>query len=161
MYEKLNMIVHVTKMCNIPSVRREVLKLLKVPTKKEDPPIILNTMYLDRQKDTNAHFYLSLGMNGLRLNNCMLEFGASTNVMSLKIMEQLGLNTTQTYKNVCGIDFKKVKVYRLCEDVEVYLIDFPHIGLIMNIVVIDVPDAWELFYQKFGLFLLGVFSVWI
>jgi hypothetical protein len=50
MFGKLNMMVPVTEMCKIPSVRREVLKLLNIPTKKEDPPIILNTMYLDRQR---------------------------------------------------------------------------------------------------------------
>jgi hypothetical protein len=94
MFGKLNMTVPVTEMCKIPSVRKEVLKLLKVPTKKEDPPIILNTMYLDRQKDNNPPFYLSLGMNGLHLNNCMLDSRASTNVMSLKVMEQLSLKTT-------------------------------------------------------------------
>jgi hypothetical protein len=61
--------------------------------------------------------------------------------MSLKVMNQLGLKTTRPYGNVCGIDSKKVKVYSLIEDVEVYLLDFPHISLIMNIVVIDVPYA--------------------
>jgi hypothetical protein len=86
MFGKLIMMVPVIEICKIPSVRRELLKLLKVPTKKEDPPIILNTMYLDQQKDNNPHFYLSLGMNGLRLNNCILDSGASSNVMSLKVM---------------------------------------------------------------------------
>jgi hypothetical protein len=81
MFGKLNITVPVTEMCKIPSVRREVLKLLQVPTEKEDPPIILNTMYLDRQKDNNPPFYLSLGMNGLLLNNCMLDSRASANVM--------------------------------------------------------------------------------
>jgi hypothetical protein len=71
-----------------------MLKLLQVPTNKEDPPIILNTMYLDRQRENNPPFYISLGMNGLCLNNCMLDFEASTNVMYLKVMEHLGLKTT-------------------------------------------------------------------
>jgi hypothetical protein len=148
MFGKLNMTVPVTEMCKIPSVRREVLKLLQVPTEKEYPPIILNTMYLDRKKDNNPPFYLSLGMNGLRLNNCMLDSGASTNVMSLKVMEQLGLKMTRPYGNVCGIDSKRVKVYGLCENVEVFLIDFPHINLLMNIVVIDVPDAWGMLLSR-------------
>jgi hypothetical protein len=65
MFWKLNMTVPITEMCKIPSVRREILKLLHVPTKKEDPPIILNAMYLDRKRDNNPTFYLSLRMNGL------------------------------------------------------------------------------------------------
>jgi hypothetical protein len=55
MFGKLNMTVPVTEMC-------------------EDPPIILNTMYLDRPRDMNPPFYLSLDMNGLHLNNCILDY---------------------------------------------------------------------------------------
>jgi hypothetical protein len=124
------------------------LNLLQVLIGKEDPPIILNTMYLDRQKDNNPPFYLSLGMNGKQLNNYMLDFRASANFMSLKVMKQLGLKTNRTYRNVCGIDFKRVNVYGLCEDVEVFFIDFPHISLLMNIVVIDVLDAWGMLLSK-------------
>ena len=98
-------------------------------------------MYLDHPRDKNPPFYLSLGMNDLCLNNYMLDYGASINVMSLKVMEQLGLKMTYPYGNICGIDSKRVKVYGLCEDVEVFLIDFPHISLLMNIVVVDVLDV--------------------
>jgi hypothetical protein len=84
--------------------------VLQVPTEKEYPPIILNTMYLDQPRDKYPPFYISLGMNGLRLNNCMLDSGASTNVISLKVMKKLGLKTTRPYGNVCGIDSKRVKV---------------------------------------------------
>jgi hypothetical protein len=109
MFGKLNMTVPVTEICKIPSVKREILKVLQVPTEKEDPPIILNTMYLDRLRDKNPPFYISLGMKGLYLNNCMFDLGASANVISLKVMKHLGLKTTQPYGNVCGIDSKKVK----------------------------------------------------
>jgi hypothetical protein len=144
-------------MCKIPSVRREVLKILQVPTEKEDTPIILNIMYLDRKQDKNPPFYLSLGMNGLHLNNCMLDSGASVNVMSLKVMEKLGFKRTQPYGNVCGIDSKRVKVYGLCEDVEIFLIDFPHINLLMDIVVIDVLDAQGIFLSRSWSATLGGF----
>jgi hypothetical protein len=90
----------------------------------------------------------------------MLDSGASPNVMSLKVMEQHGLKTTRPYGNVCGIDSKRVKVYGLCENVEVILIDFPHISLLMNIIVIDVSDAWGCFYREVGLLPLGVSLAW-
>jgi hypothetical protein len=77
-----------------PFLKREILKILQVPTEKEDPPIILNTMYLDRKREKNPPFYFSFGINGLCLNNCMLDSRASSNVISLKVMEQIGLNTT-------------------------------------------------------------------
>jgi hypothetical protein len=88
------------------------LKALKIQDEVGDPPIILNTMYHGNRGEDNPPFYLSLGINGLRLNNCMLDSRASTNVMSLKVMKQLGLQTTRPYGNVCGIDSKRVKFYR-------------------------------------------------
>jgi len=116
MIGKMNMTVPMKKMCKIPSVRREVLKLLKVSTEQEDPPIILNTMYLGCQNDPNPPFYLSMGKDNLILQNCMLDSGSSTNVMSLKFMNKLGLNMTRPYGNFRGISSKKVKVYGLVED---------------------------------------------
>ena len=157
MFGKLNMTVLVTKMCKIPSMKREVLKILQVPTEKEGPPIILNTMYLDQPRDKYPPFYNSLGMNGLRLNNCMLDSGVSTNIISLTVMKQLGLKTTQPYGNVCGIDSKKIKVLGVSEDIEVFLIDFPHISILMDIVVINVPDAWRMLLSRSWSIALGGF----
>jgi hypothetical protein len=77
--------------------------------------------------------------------------------MSLKVMKQIGLKTIHPYGNVCGIDSKKVKVYGLVEYVEVYLQDFPHISFIMNIVVIDVPDAWGMLLSISWVASLGSF----
>jgi hypothetical protein len=49
----------------------------------------------------------------------MLDSKASTNVISLKFMEQIDLKTNHPYGNVCDIDSKKVKVYGLIEGVGV------------------------------------------
>jgi len=119
--------------------------------------MILNTMYLGWKNDPNPPFYLSLGMNNLILQNCMLDSGASTNVMSLQLMKQLGLKTTRPYGNVFGIDSKKVKVYGLIEYAEFYLVDFPHISILMNIVVIDVLDTWSMLLLRNWVATLGGF----
>ena len=85
----------------------------------------------------------------------MLDFGASTNVMSLNVMKQLGLKTTRPYGNVCDNDSKKVKVYGLIEYAEFYLVDFPHISILMNIVVIDVLDTWSMLLSRIWATTLG------
>jgi hypothetical protein len=58
---------------------------------------------------------------------------------------------------VCDIDSNKVKVYGLIEDVEVYFDNFPHIILIMNIVVIDVIDAWGMILSRNWVSTMGGF----
>jgi hypothetical protein len=67
------------------------------------------------------------------------------------------LKTTQPYGNVCGIESKRVNVYGLCEDDEVFLIEFLHIILLMNIVVIDVLNAWVILLSRSWYFSLGDF----
>jgi hypothetical protein len=57
-------------------------------------------------------------VNELNLKNCVLDSGASTKVISLKVMKIIGLKTTQLYGNVCGIDSRKFKVLGVCEDVD-------------------------------------------
>jgi hypothetical protein len=78
----------------------------------------------------------------------MLDSGDSTNVMSLKVMNELGLETTRPYKNVCGIDSKEIKVCGLIKDLRVYLAAYPDISILMDVVVIDVPDAWGMLLSR-------------
>jgi len=142
------MVVLVAEMCKIPYVRKEVLKALKIQDEVGDPPTILNTMYHGNNGEENPPFYLSLGINGLHLNNCMLDSRASANVISFKFMKQLGLQTTHPYVKVCGIDSKRVKCYNHIKDLKVYLHVFPHIDISMNVVMIDVQDAWGILLSR-------------
>lgn len=58
---------------------------------------------------------------------------------------------------MCGIDSKRVKFYGLCDNLEVFLIDFAHMNLLMNIVVIDVSDAWGILLSRSWFPSLGFF----
>jgi hypothetical protein len=109
-------------------------------------------------KEKTTPLFTSLGINGFPLSNCMLDFGASTNVMPLKVMKQLGLQTNRPYGNVCGIDSKRDEDYSLIEDLKVYNLHvFPHIDISMNVVVIDVLDAWGMLFSRSWSTTLGVF----
>ena len=45
-------------------------------------------------------FFMSLQINGLILRNFMLDSSASTNIMTLEVMNQLALQITRPYRNV-------------------------------------------------------------
>jgi hypothetical protein len=53
----------------------------------QDAPVILQNM--DRGNEKNRPFFLSLLVNDFILHNCMLDSGATSNVMTKKVMEQL------------------------------------------------------------------------
>jgi hypothetical protein len=83
------------------------------------------------------------------LKNSMLEYGASTNFMTLKVMKQLGLEITRPYGNVCEIASKFIGVYGLIEDLEIFLARYLEVIIVMDVVVLDVPNTWEiLLYRK-------------
>ena len=64
---------------------------------------------------------------------------------------------THTYGNICGIDSKNIKIYCLIEYVKVYLQVFAHIEINMNVVVIDVQDAWGMILSRSWCTTLGGF----
>jgi hypothetical protein len=85
----------------------------------------------------------------------MLDSGASTNVMTLKVMKQLGLEITRPYGNMCGIDSKAIQVYGLIEDLLVHLARYPEVVIVMDVVVIDVPDNWGMLLSRKWVATLG------
>ena len=72
----------------------------------------------------------------------MLDSGASSCVMSKKVMQQLNLRISRPYHNICAMNSKKIEVHGLIKDLQVHLAAFPDIQITMDIVVIDVLDAW-------------------
>ncbi len=108
-------------------------------------------MYLqsmDSDKKEHQPFFITLMVNGYRLYNCMLDSGASACVMTKRVMEQLNLRISKPYYNICAMDSKKVEVHGLIKDLQVHLSVYPDIMIVMDIVVVDVPDAWGMLLSR-------------
>ena len=82
------------------------------------------------------------------LHNCMLDSMASTNVMDLKVINQLGLKITIPYRNVCGIDLRAIPICGLIKYIKVILATYLDISLLMNFVVTYVPYAWGMLLSR-------------
>lgn len=67
-------------------------------------------------KEDNQPFFLTLEVNDCLLHNCMLDSGASTNVMTKKVMDQLNLSISRPYLNICSMDSKKIEVLGVVKD---------------------------------------------
>jgi hypothetical protein len=100
------------------------------------------------QYDEHPPFFMALQVNNKLLNNCMLDSGAGANMMSLKVMRQLGLETTRPYRNVCRIESRAIPTHGVVENVKVHLARYPEIVLLMDIVVVDVPDVWGMLLSR-------------
>jgi len=71
----------------------KVKNLLNVEERPKYPLVVLKSMNYDTKNGGNEPFFIPLVMNNL-FHNCMLYSMDSTNVMSLKVKNQLGLKTT-------------------------------------------------------------------
>jgi ribonuclease HI len=150
------MLVPVSELMKIPSQREKLLKAIEDPPKSfvdkqpavayQDASVILQNW--DRGNEKNQPFYLSLLENDKVLHNCMLDSGASSNVITKKVMEQLNLRISRPYHNICTMDSKTIEVHGLIKGLQVHLAIFPDIMLEMDIVVIDVPDVWGMLLNR-------------
>ena len=97
-------------------------------------------------KDSCPPFYISLNIHDKILHNCLLDSGASHNLMPKVVMDELDLSITKTYHDLLSFDSRKVKCLGLIKDLVVNLTQLPSKSIMMDIVVADIPT-------KFGLFL--------
>lgn len=62
--------------------------------------------------------------------------------MPLSIMEQLGLQITRPYKDLYSFDSKRIKCIGLIKDMVVNVAQIPVRGVVMDIVVVDIPTRF-------------------
>jgi hypothetical protein len=103
------------------------------------PKIFLGTT---RQDKSHMPFYMTLQIKGLLLRNHMLDSGASNNIMTLEVMNQLGLQITRTYRNVRAMDVREVACLGITENLQFCLLACPHRHMVMDVVIIDCPTQW-------------------
>jgi len=78
-------------------------------------------LHVEELDPSTAPFYVTLGIHDLLLHDCMVESGASHNLMHLEVMEQLGLQINRPYKDLYSFDSKKVKCLGMIKDLVVNL----------------------------------------
>ena len=72
----------------------------------EYPTIVFSPHIYDK-KDSVAPFYVTLNIHDKMLHNCMLDSGASHNLMPKVVMEKLGLEITRPYHDLYSLVLEK------------------------------------------------------
>jgi ribonuclease HI len=102
--------------------------------------------HIEDGSDASPPFYISLNVHDKILHNCLMDSGASHNVMPKVVMEELGLEITKPYQDLYSFDSKKVKCLGLIKYLVVSLAQLPMKSVVMDIIVADIPP-------KFGMLL--------
>jgi len=145
---KMHKTIPVKEVIKVPSIKERFENFFQGSDGPMDPPIMLQADHFRVQYDEHPPFFMTLIMNNKSLNNCMLDSGISANMMSLKVMQQVGLKVTRTYKNVCGFESKSIPAHGVIENVKVFLKEYTEKVINMDIVVVDVPDVWGMLLSR-------------
>jgi ribonuclease HI len=111
----------------------------------DKPKVTIGPMIEDRD-DSCPPFYISLNVHDKILHNCLLDSGASHNLMPKAVMDELGLEVTKPYQDLFSFDSRKVRCLGLIKDMVINLAQLPMRSMVMDVVVADIPP-------KFGLLL--------
>jgi hypothetical protein len=120
----------------------------------ENPTVFLGPMVEDRD-DSSPPFYTSLNIHDKVLHNCLMDSGASHNLMPKIVMEELGLEVTKAYHDLYSFDSRRVQCLGVIKDLVVSLFQLPMKSVVMDIVVADVPPKFGMLLSRSWIKRLG------
>jgi hypothetical protein len=140
-----------------PSYHKKIEKVIQVKGSASPPdtinmqdesPTIVFGPHIDDKEEFVAPFYVTLNIHDKMLHNCMLDSGASHNLMPKVVMEKLGLEITRPYHDLYSFDARKVKCDGMIKDMVVTLAQLPVKIIMMDVVVVDVPANYGMFLSR-------------
>ena len=115
---------------------------------EHDKPNIIFGPHFEGARDIVAPFYITLTVHDHLLHNCMLDSGASHNLMPKAIMDILGLKITQPYGDLYSFDSRNVKCVGMIKYLVVNLAQIPIKSVLMDVVVADIPPKYGMLLSR-------------
>jgi ribonuclease HI len=120
----------------------------------EKPAVVLGPMVEDRD-DSSPPFYTSLNIHDKVLHNCLMDSGASHNLMPKNVMEELGLEVTRAYHDLYSFNYRRVQCLGFIKDLVVSFFQLPMKSMVMDIVLADVPPKFGMLLSRSWIKRLG------
>jgi hypothetical protein len=106
---------------------------------EDDKPNIIFGPHFEGTRDTITPFYITLNVHDRLLHNCMLDFGASHNVMPKSIMDRLGLDITRPYGYPYSFNSRRVKCMGMGKNLVLTLAQVSMKSILMDVVITNIP----------------------
>jgi hypothetical protein len=78
---------------------------------QDENPTITMGPHIEYASDASPPFYIYFIVHDKILHNCLIDSGASHNLMPKVVMEELGLDISKPYQDLYSFDSKKVKFW--------------------------------------------------
>jgi hypothetical protein len=94
-------------------------------------------------------FFLTFEVFNRNLHNCLVDSGASSNVMPLPICKKLNVVPLKSDKHVIQLDITQVKVMGELKDVMIIIATYPMFLQVIDIIVVDIPEAYGILLSRY------------
>ena len=138
-------------MCKVPQQKERLLKALealdeKLPTvnQPQEEEEIEETNIGGKFKSKHPPFLLTFEIFNHNVHNCLVDSGASVNVMPISVYKKINGQPKPSTWRVVQLDRTDVKVMGEMEDVLIRLSSNDKVCQVINIMVADIPDAYGL-----------------
>jgi hypothetical protein len=148
---KIKIPIPLVELAKNPVYRKQITKMINfsdlesqsdVINLEDDKPNITFGPHFEGARDTVTPFYITLNVHDQLLHNCMLDSGASHNVMPKSIMDKLGLEITRPYGDIYSFDSRRVKCMGMIKDLVVTLAQILVKNVLMDVVIADIPPKY-------------------
>ncbi|KAH9296740.1 hypothetical protein KI387_044768, partial [Taxus chinensis] len=85
---------------------------------------------------------------GHKLSNCVIDSGASDNVIPTKVAHALGLTLTRAFGSCYSMESRKVPLVGRIKDAQVAFAAFPEKRVLATILVADIPPLYGMFMSR-------------
>lgn len=146
--EKVKIEVPLLELVKTPGYKKEIADFINLSQSdevgdivnlQEEKPVVTFGPHVEEVDSSIPPFYISVLLHDFILHNCMLDSGASHNLMPLSMMKELNLKITKPYRDLYSFDSKMVKCVGLIKDMVVSLAQIPARIIMMDVVVADIP----------------------
>ncbi|KAH9310836.1 hypothetical protein KI387_025871 [Taxus chinensis] len=118
-----------------------------LPTPSSPPqPSLVDTVTSPNEKI--KPFYVTLLIASHKLNNCVIDSGASDIVMPAKVAHALGLTLTQTYGSYYSMESREVPLVGRIKYAQVAFVAFPEKEVLAIVFVADIPPSYGMFLSR-------------
>lgn len=118
----------------------------KIVSQQVNTSEVMPTMFKDKVEV--PPFLISIKIYGKNLHNCLIDLGASCNVLPLSITQRLRVTPQTSNRIVIQLDKIEVKVIDVLKDVQIQLIVDPRIQDIIDIHVVDIPNTYGMLLRR-------------
>ena len=120
-----------------------------VNNKEDSQKSSVNASSIGKKSDSSTPpFLLSFEIFNRKVHNCMIDSGASKNVMPYSVCKRLNAIPQPCDTSIVQLDRSNVKVIGKLKEVLIRLAANPQVHFVIDIIVADIPEAYGLFLSR-------------